>query len=184
MSARAAIGGPTATNVPTLRKRSRDGKLVAEVGDRAVPLTNLDKLMYPAAGFTKGQVIDYYARMAPVLLPHVRGRPLTLKRFPDGVGGAYFYEKNCPAHRPDWVTTVAIWTERAQEHFHYCAITEEATIIWLANLAARELLPPPATAEWDDRPTWMTLDLFPGDPARLLEAPWRALMLHGLFDRL
>src|SRR3954454_15745497 len=184
MSARAAIGGPTATNVPTLRKRSRDGKLVAEVGDRAVPLTNLDKLMYPAAGFTKGQVIDYYARMAPVVLPHVRGRPLTLKRFPDGVGGAYFYEKNCQAHLPPWVTTVPIWTERAQEHFHYCAITEEATIIWLANLADLELHPALATAEWLERPSWVILGRDPGAPAGLLEACEVALLLHGLFDRL
>ena len=177
-------GGPTATDVPALRKRSRDGKLQAEVGERAVALTNLDKLMYPSAGFTKGQVIDYYARIAPVLLPHVRDRPLTLKRFPDGVGGAYFYEKNCPGHRPPWVATVPIWTERAQEDFDYCVITEAATIVWLANLADLELHPALARHDALDRPSWMMLDLDPGAPAGLLDACRVALWLRGLFTQL
>src|SRR5215213_10318063 len=140
--------------------------------------------MYPSVGFTKGQVIDYYARIAPVLLPHVRDRPLTLKRFPDGVGGAYFYEKNCPSYRPDWVSTVPIWTERAQEHFDYCVVSEEATIVWLANLADLELHPALHTGAALDRPTSLMLDLDPGAPAGLLEACQVALWLRGLFDQL
>ena len=81
-----------------------------EVDGRRLKLSNLDKMFYPAAGFTKGQVLDYYIRIAPVLLPHLRDRPLTLKRYPDGVGGSFFYEKRCPSHRPRWVRTEAVWS--------------------------------------------------------------------------
>ena len=87
-------------------------RVEVEVEGRELRLSNLDKLMYPEAGFTKGQVIDYYTRVAPALLPHLKGRPLTLKRYPDGVHGQYFYEKNCPSHRPDWVKTKPIQLEK------------------------------------------------------------------------
>jgi bifunctional non-homologous end joining protein LigD len=170
---------------PPLRKRLNEaGKLEVDVDGRPVTVTNLDKLMYPSAGFTKADVIDYYARIAPVMLPHVRDRPLTLKRFPDGVGGAYFYEKNCPSYRPDWVETIPIWTERAQEEFDYCAITETATLVWLANLADLEIHPFLGTRDALDRPTAMVLDLDPGAPAGLIDACQVALWLKGLFDQL
>ncbi|HKH22910.1 MAG TPA: non-homologous end-joining DNA ligase, partial [Solirubrobacterales bacterium] len=160
------------------------GKLELDVDGRPVAVTNLDKLMYPATGFTKADVIAYYARIAPVLLPYVRDRPLTLKRFPDGVGGAYFYEKRCPSHRPEWVETIPIWTERAEEEFDYCTITEPATLVWLANLADLEIHPFLGTRDHLDRPTWMVLDLDPGAPAGLLDACQVALWLRGMFDQL
>ena len=83
-------------------------RMEVEVEGRTLSLSNLDKVFYPATGFTKGQVIDYYTRIAPVLLPHLRGRPLTLKRYPNGVDGQFFYEKHCPRHRPDWVATATV----------------------------------------------------------------------------
>jgi bifunctional non-homologous end joining protein LigD len=168
-----------------LRKRLNEaGKLEVDVAGRPVTVTNLDKLMYPSAGFTKADVISYYSRIAPVMLAHVRDRPLTLKRFPDGVGGAYFYEKNCPSHRPDWVETVPIWTERAQENFDYCVISEPATLVWLANLADLEIHPFLGTRDGLDRPTSMVFDLDPGAPAGLLDACHVALWLRGLFDQI
>jgi bifunctional non-homologous end joining protein LigD len=168
-----------------LRKRLNEaGKLEVDVAGRPVTVANLDKLMYPSAGFTKWDVISYYARIAPAMLPHVRDRPLTLKRFPDGVGGAYFYEKNCPSYRPDWVATVAIWTERAQEDFDYCVISEPGTLVWLANLADLEIHPFLGKRDALDRPTSMVFDLDPGAPAGLLEACEVALWLRGLFDQL
>ena len=81
------------------------------VEDRKIQVSNLDKVLYPKVGFAKGQVIDYYIRIAPVLLPHLRNRPLTMKRYPDGVDGEFFYEKNCPKHRPDWIQTAPVWSE-------------------------------------------------------------------------
>src|SRR5436190_3005260 len=86
--------------------------------NRNVPVSNLDKVFYPQTGFTKGQVIDYYIRISPVLLPHLKDRALTLKRYPDGVAGGFFYERRCPAYRPQWVQTVPIWTERYEEDVH------------------------------------------------------------------
>ena len=102
------------------------------VDDRTLSLSNLDKVMYPATGFTKGQVIDYYARIAPVMLPHLKGRPITLKRYPNGVGGQFFYEKNCPSHRPDWMRTLTIpakgWNSKAPKGttIDYCLLDEPA----------------------------------------------------------
>src|SRR5215831_20937658 len=85
-----------------------------EVAGRRLKLSNLDKVLYPEVGFTKAQVIDYYVRIAPTLLPHLEGRPLTLKRYPEGVAGMFFYEKNCPSHRPKWVSTARIWSQGNQ----------------------------------------------------------------------
>ena len=90
------------------------------VEDRKIPVSNLDKVLYPKVGFTKGQVIDYYIRVAPVLLPHLKDRPLTMKRYPDGVEGEFFYEKNCPSHRPKWVQTAKSLERRQQRIMHYC----------------------------------------------------------------
>ncbi len=89
---------------------------VVDIEGRHLKLSNLDKVLYPAAGFTKGQVIDYYARVAPVLLPQFAGRALTMKRYPDGVDAEYFYEKNAPKHRPDWVKTAPVWSQAQQTH--------------------------------------------------------------------
>ena len=106
---------------------------------RQLKLSNIDKILYPKAGFTKGQVVDYYARIAPVLLPHLVGRPLTLKRYPNGVEGMHFYEKNCPAFRPEWMKTASTWSEGNKRYMEYCVVENLPTLIWLANLADLEL---------------------------------------------
>ena len=110
-----------------------------EVDGRKVAVSKLDKLMYPDADFTKGQVIEYYVRIAPVLLPHLRGRPLTMKRYPQGVNGMFFYEKNCPTHRPEWVTTAPVWSEGNNRWMDYCVVQDLPTLVWAANLADLEL---------------------------------------------
>jgi hypothetical protein len=106
---------------------------------KRLTLSNLDKVLYPKAGFTKAQVIDFYLRIAPLLLRHLRDRPLTLKRYPDGVEGGYFYEKNCPAHRPPWVRTASIRSARNERATQYCLVQDAATLAWAANLADLEL---------------------------------------------
>ena len=92
---------------------------IVEIQGRQLKLSNLDKVLYPASGFTKGQVIDYYAHIAPVLVPHLAGRPLTLKRYPNGVDTQYFFEKNATAHRPEWVKTAPIWSEGNSRTVNY-----------------------------------------------------------------
>jgi bifunctional non-homologous end joining protein LigD len=143
-----------------------------EVGGRALSLSNLDKELWPGTGFTKGAMIDYYARVAPVLLPHLAGRPITLRRFPNGVAGASFFEKNCPGHRPPWVETVTMGD------VGYCRVEEEATLVWLANLAAIELHP--TLARWPhlEQPTTVVFDLDPGAPADVVTCARVALLLR------
>ena len=114
---------------------------MVEIQGRQLKLSNLDKVLYPATGFTKGQVIDYYAHIAPVLVPHLAGRPLTLKRYPNGVDSQYFFEKNATAHRPDWVKTAPIWSEGNRRNVNYILADDLPTVVWMANLAAIELHP-------------------------------------------
>ena len=114
---------------------------VVEIEGRHLSLTNLDKVLYPATGFTKGQVIDYYARIGPVLLPHLTDHPLTLKRYPGGVDQEFFFEKNATKHRPDWVKTVPVWSEGNQRNVNYILANDLPTLVWMANLAAIELHP-------------------------------------------
>jgi bifunctional non-homologous end joining protein LigD len=146
-----------------------------EVEGRTLRLTNLDKVLYPAAGFTKGHVVDYYARIAPALLPHLRGHPLTLKRYPNGVDAPFFFEKRCPAHRPDWLRT-------APGEIPYCVIEDLAGLVWVANLASLELHPGLALAADAERPTVLVFDLDPGAPADVLSCAEVALSLRDLFD--
>ena len=143
---------------------------------RTLSLSNLDKVLYPQPGFTKGQVIDYYTRIAPVLLPHLRGHPLTLKRYPNGVEGQYFYEKQCPSHRPEWVATAAVPTGR--KTIDFCLCEDLPTLVWMANLADLELHPSLSRAEHIERPTVMAFDLDPGEPAGLAECCEVALVLR------
>jgi bifunctional non-homologous end joining protein LigD len=152
-----------------------------EVEGRRLKLSNLDKVFYPAVGFTKGEVIDYYRRVAPVLLPHLRDRPLTLKRYPDGVEGQFFYEKQCPSHRPDWIKTVTVQNRR---EIHYCLANDLSTLIWLANLADLELHTSLSRAKDIQRPTMMVFDLDPGEPAAILECAEVGLALRDLFRNL
>jgi bifunctional non-homologous end joining protein LigD len=160
---------------------SRGERVEVEVEGRRLRLSNLDKVMYPAVGFTKGQVIDYYTRIAPVLLPHLRGRPLTLKRYPDGVEGHFFYEKQCPSHRPDWVATAPIRTGR--KTIDFCLANDLPTLVWAANLADLELHTSLSAADAIECPTTMVFDLDPGEPAGLAECAEVALALHELLDR-
>ena len=153
-----------------------------EVEGRTLKLTNRAKVMYPRTGFTKGDLIDYYAAVAPVLLPHLTGRPLTLKRYPDGVEGEYFYEKRCPAHRPSWVRTAPIESERGKGTIDYCLAEDLPTLIWAANLATIELHPSLSRAAQMDRPTAVVFDLDPGAPAGLKACCRVALLVKEVFD--
>jgi bifunctional non-homologous end joining protein LigD len=169
----------TATGVKRPRK-----KVAVTVAGRELELSNLDKVLYPRSGFTKGQLIDWYARIGEVLLPHLRGRPLTLKRYPDGVEGKHFYEKRCPAHRPDWVQTARIWSESHKGEIDYCLVEDLPTLVWLANLADIELHTSLSRAEAMERPTALVFDLDPGAPAGVLDCAQVAVWLRGLFDQL
>jgi bifunctional non-homologous end joining protein LigD len=151
-----------------------------EVGGRSLRLSNLDKVLYPAAGFTKAQVIDYYTRVAAAVLPHLRGRPLTLKRYPNGVEAGHFYEKECPSHRPPWVRTAPIAIRSEDRIVNFCLADDLPTLVWLANLADIELHTSLSLAEQIERPTLLAFDLDPGPPAGLLDCGGVALALRDL----
>jgi bifunctional non-homologous end joining protein LigD len=148
------------------------------VAGRTLKLSNLDKVLWPETGFTKGQLIDYYARVADVMVPHVRGRPITLRRWPNGVTAASFYEKNCPSHRPPWVDAVPMGD------VNYCLLDEPATLVWTANLAAIELHPSLATAADLESPTSVVFDLDPGPPADILTCARVGLLVRETLGRL
>lgn len=155
-----------------------------EIGGHELKLTNLDKVLYPEAGFTKAQVIDYYTRIAPTMLPHLREHPLTLKRYPDGVEGQFFFEKNCPSFRPDWLPTAPIWSDTNDAVLEYCMADSLAHLVWLANLAALELHPNLARSTSYSRPCWMVFDLDPGAPADIVDCCRVGLVLRGLFEQM
>lgn len=142
---------------------------VVDIEGKHLKLSNLDKVLYPETGFTKGQVIDYYARIAPVLLPHTKGRPLTLKRYPNGVGGMFFYEKNCPEHRPEWVQVAPVWSPGNNKWMNYCLAQDLPTLVWAANLADLELHTSLSLAKDILRPTFIVFDLDPGPPANIVQ---------------
>ena len=154
---------------------------VVEIQDKHVKLSNLDKVLYPAAKFTKGQVIDYYARIAPVLLPHLTGKPLTMKRYPGGVDEQFFFEKNAPMHRPDWVQTVPIWSYGNKRNVNYVLADDLATLIWVANLASLELHPSLALAQDIQCPTMIVFDLDPGPPADMVQCARVGIWLRDIF---
>ncbi len=155
-----------------------------EVGGRQLKLSNFDKVLYPETGFTKGQVIDYYTRIAPALLPHLHQRALTLKRYPNGVDGQFFYEKNCPKHRPPWVETLPVWSARNKANVNYCLIDELAGLVWVANLASLELHTSLSHARDVQRPSMVVFDLDPGPPATVVECGQVALWLREVLDDL
>jgi bifunctional non-homologous end joining protein LigD len=156
---------------------------VVEIQEKRLTLTNLEKILYPKAGFTKGQVIDYYARIAPLLVSHLAGRPLTLKRYPNGVDEEFFFEKNATKHRPDWVKTAPIWSEGNRRNVNYILANDLATLIWVANLAAIELHPSLSLAKDISCPTMMVFDLDPGPPANIVQCCQVAFWLRAIFDR-
>jgi len=153
-----------------------------EVQGKQLKLSNLEKVLYPATGFTKQQVIDYYVRIAPAMVPHLAGRPLTRKRYPNGVDEEFFYEKNAPQHRPDWVKTAPIWSGRNRRTIHYILADDLATLVWLANLAAIELHPSLSLAEDITCPTMMVFDLDPGPPANIVQCCQVGLWLREIFE--
>jgi bifunctional non-homologous end joining protein LigD len=153
-----------------------------EVQGKQLKLSNLEKVLYPAAGFTKQQVIDYYVRIAPAMLPHLAGRALTRKRYPNGVDAEFFYEKNAPQHRPDWVKTAPIWSEGNHRTVHYILANDLPTLVWLANLAAIELHPSLALAKDITCPTMMVFDLDPGPPADIVQCCQVGLWLREIFE--
>ena len=154
------------------------------VEDRKIQVSNLDKVLYPKVGFTKGHVIDYYIRIAPVLLPHLRDRPLTMKRYPNGVEGEFFYEKNCPSHRPKWVKTAKVWSEGNNRMMDYCLAQDLPTLVWAANLADLELHTSLSRKNKIERPTMMVFDLDPGTPADIVQCCQVGLWLRDLLGQM
>jgi bifunctional non-homologous end joining protein LigD len=155
---------------------------MVEVEGRSLKLTNLDKVLYPAIGFTKGQVVDYYARIASVLVPHLKGRPLTMKRYPGGVNEEYFFEKNAPKHRPDWVQTTPVWSEGNNRTMHYLMANDVPTLVWIANLASIELHPSLSLGKDIETPTMIVFDLDPGPPADIVQCCQVGLWVKEIFD--
>ena len=153
-----------------------------DIEGRHLKLSNLEKVLYPAVGFTKQQVIDYYARIAPAMIPHLAGRALTRKRYPDGVDGEPFFEKNAPMHKPEWVKTVPIWSGRNRRTVNYVLADDLATLVWLANLAALELHPSLAQAKDITCPTEMVFDIDPGPPANIVQCCQVGLWLREIFE--
>src|SRR5215213_2372401 len=150
-----------------------------EIDGRRLRLTDLGRVLYPLAGFTKAAVLDYYARIAPVLLPHLRGRAMTLKRYPGGVEGPHFYDKHCGG-RPDWLPTAPMWSKRKGEDIHFCRIEDTASLIWSVDQGNLEMHPLLSVAPDFDTPTTLAFDLDPGEPAGLLEAAEIALVLRDM----
>jgi bifunctional non-homologous end joining protein LigD len=159
-------------------ERGPEGALLVTTDGRELKITNWDKVLYPHTGFTKGDLVAYYARVAPVVLPHLHDRPLTLKRYPNGVDKPYFYEKQSPSHRPDWIQAARIG------EINYTLAQDRPTLIWLANLADVELHTSLSLAAPIERPTMMVFDLDPGPPAGILECCEVGLVLRGLFEQL
>jgi bifunctional non-homologous end joining protein LigD len=158
-------------------RRTTDGTIV-EVGGRQVGVSNLEKVLWPATGTTKGEMVSYYASVAPVIVPHLAGRAITFKRYPNGVDKPSFYEKNCPSHKPPWVDTVRMG------EVNYCLVDEEATVVWTANLAAIELHPTLAAQPDLGSPTSVVFDLDPGPPADVLTCARVAVLVRDLLSRL
>jgi len=148
------------------------------VEGRTLRLTNLDRVLYPTSNFTKAQVISYYLRVAAVMLPHLHDRPVTLKRYPQGVDQTYFYEKRCPGHRPKWVATGEVG--QGEDKLNYCLINNAATLVWVANLASLELHTLLHLYEEPTRPTSMVFDLDPGEGASILDCAGIALDLRNV----
>jgi bifunctional non-homologous end joining protein LigD len=172
-------GAPLVVPAGGARKRTK-----ATVEGRELGLSNLDKVLYPRDGFTKGELIEWYARMGEVLLPHLRGRPLTMKRYPNGVEGKFFYEKRCPSYRPEWVPTARVWSERHQEEIEYCVVEDLPTLVWAANLANIELHTSLSLVTKIERPTAVVFDLDPGAPADVLDCAQVAIWIRGMFEQL
>lgn len=155
---------------------------IVDVQGCRLSLTNLEKVLYPATGFSKGQVIDYYVRIAPVLVPHLANRPLTMKRYPGGVNEDFFFEKNAPRHRPEWVKTAPIWSDANHRTIDYILANGLPTLVWIANLASIELHPSLAWASKIETPTMIVFDLDPGPPASIIHCATVGLWVREIFE--
>src|SRR3954449_3130899 len=149
------------------------------VDGRRVSLTTLDRVLYPEAGYTKAQVLDYYARVAPALLAHLAGRPMTLKRYPEGVDGPHFYDKHCSG-APPWVEVAPVWSERKGADVRFCRLEDRASVLWSVNRGNLEMHPLLSVASDPDTPTALVFDLDPGEPAGILDAAEFALLLGDM----
>jgi bifunctional non-homologous end joining protein LigD len=152
------------------------------IDDRRIKLTNLGKILYPASDFTKADVIDYYARIGPIMLPYLENRPLTLKRYPNGVDEEFFYEKHCPKYHPQWVETARVQGEN--KAINFCMVNDLPSLVWTANLASLELHTSLSLSKEISRPTMMVFDLDPGAPATLLQCVEIALKLRDVLEDL
>jgi bifunctional non-homologous end joining protein LigD len=154
-----------------------------EVEGRELKLSNLDKVLYPKAGFTKGEVVDYYAKVGPAMIPHLRARAVTLRRFPEGVDDldSAFFEKRCPKHRPKWVKTASVTAGPNAGKIDFCVCDGLPTLIWMAQLAAIELHPSLSLSRAPKRPTVLAFDLDPGPPADIVDCCRVGLRLREMF---
>ena len=165
-----------------MAERERTERVV-EIDGRQLKVSNLDKVLYPEAGFTKAEVIDYYVRVAPAMLPHVADRGLTLRRYPNGVDAQSFFEKRCPSHRPEWVGTFEGPGDRSGT-IGYCALDSVAALAWAANMAALELHAPMARGADIDAPTMCVFDLDPGPGTGVPVCAAVALDIRAVLERL
>jgi bifunctional non-homologous end joining protein LigD len=150
------------------------------VDGRDVPVSNLNKVLFPKGSITKAQIIDYYIRISKQLLPHLRNRPVTLKRYPDGALGDFFYEKDAPKFTPDWVETFLVPRRESGGSIRYILINDRATLVWLANLANLEIHPFLHQVPKIDTPTSLVFDLDPGPGANVLTCAIVAVLLRDL----
>jgi bifunctional non-homologous end joining protein LigD len=157
-----------------------------EVEGKELRLTNLDKVLYPEVGFTKGEMVDYYAKVAPAIVPHLVGRAVTLRRFPEGVDDldSAFFEKRCPKHRPKWVKTTRVQAGPNAGKIDFCVCDSLPTLIWMAQLAAIELHPSLSLGRAPKRPTVLAFDLDPGPPADVVDCSRVALRLREVLGQL
>ncbi|HTR44679.1 MAG TPA: hypothetical protein VMH06_03130, partial [Thermodesulfovibrionales bacterium] len=156
---------------------------VVEIAGRRLSLSNLEKDLYPSFGFTKAHILEYYRRISKLILPHLKGRALTLKRYPDGAEKDYFFEKRCPSHRPEWVKTAEVRLDEGKR-MTVCLVNDLETLVWAANLASLELHVPLAKAGSPETPDSMVFDLDPGADAGILECGRVALILRDLLSGL
>jgi bifunctional non-homologous end joining protein LigD len=154
-----------------------------DMAERRLSLSNLEKDLYPSYGFTKAQILEYYRRIALFILPHLKDRALTLKRYPAGVEEDFFFEKRCPSHRPDWVKTAELPLDHGGP-MTFCLVNDLETLIWVENLASLELHVPLARANSPRTPDSMVFDLDPGEPANILDCVRVALILRDLLSRM
>jgi bifunctional non-homologous end joining protein LigD len=157
-----------------------------EVEGKELKLSNLDKVIYPKTGFTKGEMVDYYAKVAPAIVPHLSGRAVTLRRFPEGVEDldSAFFEKRCPKHRPKWVKTAKVQAGPQAGVIEFCVCDSLPTLVWMAQLAALELHPSLSKSRAPKRPTVVAFDLDPGPPADIVDCSRVALRLREVLSQL